>query len=524
MSLLVLPSPSPIRSRTNLLILFLVAVSTAATYLLHGTKGYDFWDEGFLWYGAQRVLAGEVPIRDFMAYDPGRYYWSAAILKLLGTDGLPALRAAGALFQAIGVFIGLRYLTAEAPKSQPAFLALAAVTLTAWMFPWFKVFDTVSSIALVAALTLMIRQPSPRNFFALGIVVGFAAVLGKNHGVYGLAGSLGAMVFLAIRRDRSFDFARSIACWAIGVAVGFLPIALMGLLIPGFAAAFLQSIVFLFELKATNLAVPVPWPWVIEVDANLPPVDAAAAIAQSWFFVAILAFGILGLFYSFIQRARNKPVSPGLVAASLLALPYAQYSLSRADLVHLAQGVFPALLGCFGLLAHRHVSVRLFAGAVLCGASVLTLLPADAAWRCYQLQDCVKSNVGGSVMTVTPGTAREIAMIHALGDAAGPNENILVTPYSPGAYALLHRRSPIWENYALFARGRAFEQAEIDRIRAAAPLFVLINNAALDDREEQRFRNTHPLTYQYVLDHYDRGSGFPDAPWNEFFTRKAITP
>jgi hypothetical protein len=62
-------------------------------------------DEGWLWYVSQRTALEEVPLRDFFSYDPGRYYWSAFIFKLLRGDGLFEQIVADDLFGLIGLFL-----------------------------------------------------------------------------------------------------------------------------------------------------------------------------------------------------------------------------------------------------------------------------------------------------------------------------------------------------------------------------------------------------------------------------------
>jgi hypothetical protein len=261
-----------------------------------------------------------------------------------------------------------------------------------------------------------------------GAVVGLAAVFGQNHGVYGVAGSLGVMAYLALGRGNDPGLVKGFALWAAGVVIGWLPVLLLIAAVPGFALSLWQDILFLLELKATNLPLAVPWPWRVPF-GQTSPLDAARGVLVGLFFIAIVAYGVLGIAWAVRQRLQDKPASPVLVASAFLALPYAHFAYSRADVGHLAQGIFPFLIGALVLLASQPAKIKWPFATLLCGASLLVALPLHPGWQCRASLQCVEADVAGSKLKIDTGTASDLAMLNKLAEQFAPgNRSFIATP------------------------------------------------------------------------------------------------
>jgi hypothetical protein len=504
--------------------LIVSCLAVLISFLWQGNKGFNLWDEGFLWYGVQRVLIGEVPIRDFMAYDPGRYYWSAALASLFGDNGIMSVRAAAAAFQALGLFVGL-LLVARSEKLKDrldiVFWLIAVATLVVWMFPRHKLFDISISILLIGILTYLVSKPTPKRYLIVGACVGLVAVFGRNHGMYGTFGSLGIIAWLSIKNSSSPSLMKAVFLWGTGVVIGFLPIILMALLIPGFAIAFWETVRFLFEHKATNLPLPIPWPWTVNFAAASVG-DATRGVLIGLFFIGTLIFAGLSILWVVYRKFKEKPVPPSLAASAFLAFPYAHYAFSRADVGHLAHGVFPLIIGCLVLLASARPRIKCPLAVALCGASFWVMHVFHPGWQCLASKQCVEVEIAGKTLQIDPGTANDIAMLRQLAVQFAPNgQAFIATPFWPGAYALLERKSPMWEIYALFPRDESFEKKEIEHIKASRPEFAFIFDLPLDGRDELRFKNTHPLINQYILDNFDSASIAQNPAYQIYIARGA---
>ncbi len=470
----------------------------ASSFALQGRVGINLADEGFLWYGVQRTAAGEVPLRDFQAYDPGRYYWCAAGTLLFG-KGLVGLRASEAVFQALGLWAGL--LVARRVTRDWKLLVSIGVMLVFWMFPSHKLFDhTLLLVALLVAVRL-VEKPSRGRVFLAGCYIGLSAFFGRNHALYGVVAT-GALLGLLFWKTRDeVPISRSLF-WLSGIAVGLLPLLAMLAFVPGFFAAFLASIESIFRHGA-NLGVPVPWPWRIPYGGNLSTMLPGILLGTLFLALPFFYLGVIAL--SLRMGAPELKKNALLVAGGILGLVYLHHAFARADASHLAQAVHPFMLAlCVATIRIRRspgylwLAVALLAGAGLVLGFRLTplfqRLVAPVPW--------VEFDAGGK-MFIPPREASLFACLRKVVDEnLDSRETLLIAPVAPGLYALLGRPSPLWELYFFFPASAAEQAKAIDDLKTRQVNWALVSKATFDRREDLRFASSHKAVWNYLTTNF----------------------
>lgn len=493
-----------------------VAIALAlplAVFWFIGHHGLNLQDEGFLWYGAQRVLAGELPLRDFQSYDVGRYFWSAGWMWLFDNDGIVAMRAGNAVLASITVAMAAVLMSMQPAPAWRILLAVPAFAV--WMVPDFKVADSFAVMLMVAGLAAALARVGVRSCAWLGICLGVVSAIGINHALYGSI-AVALALGLRYRQVRLLPSGRMLVAFVTGGVVGYSPVIACHLFASGFTAAFIDSIRMLFEAGTTNLPLPLP-----RLQALLLPSagqDAASALRESLLALAGLAGG--GVLILAMRRVWNdwKPsngrdtagdtagdtaadTAGGAVfaAAVLVSIPYAHYTVSRFDVFHVALSILPILVAAWTWPGRQRTGLGdvVLVAAVVAG-TVLSLFeqrayPVLRGWTAERVQ------VLGDTLYVEPHAADVLSLLRAQVDThARDGRSFLAAPYWPGAYAVARRRAPVWEIYQLFPATDARQRREIARLREADIGFSMFSLFRADARPDLGFQSTHPLIVAYI--------------------------
>lgn len=465
--------------------------------------GFDMADEGFYWYGAQRTLRGEVPLRDFMSYDIARYYWAAWFMSLMGGDGLYPARVAAAVFMAFGVSVGV-YLCLLFWHGQGVakyvYGTTVALTLTIWHFPYYKSYDHAASLMVVGALFMALKSKYALGWILSGMVLGVAATIGRNHGLYAAVAVFLMLVVGARKGMIDAPLPKALGFLLLGGMLGFLPSFLMMGLVDGFLAAFVESIRVLFSEGATNLPLPVPWPWLTQRNGlNLRLTTASVVVGFG--FIALLVVPVVSLGMLLWDRVREGDARKVLLAATAAAVPYAHYAFSRADAIHLALAIFPTLIILFGAVSRSGWKRGLVGSAFLLAVSVF---PAARHQPYISAKVFGATFVSHAIRDDQVFLRRHVYERFAAAQEAvvapddGSVRRFVAVPDMPSLHAVYGMPMPIWEIYTLFKRDAEFEQAELARMKAYDPEVVIVSDVALDGRRELRYSNLRPEIVRWL--------------------------
>ena len=514
-----MPAERSLQSRHAVMLALLLA---GVSFFLQAGVRLDMADEGLLWYGSRAVLQGLVPLRDFSVYDPGRYYWTAAVSRIFG-GGLLSMRFAAWLFQALCLSFGFLAL-ARSFRSVPK-LVLAAVMAMLWQFWWFRFFDAGIPMIAVFFATRLAENPNTRRHWEAGIFSGLAIFFGINHGIYVLGGFLLLMACLNSKATRSF---------AAGLGIGSIPLVVMLVAVPGFWLSYRDHLIYHaghLARGATDFRRLIAWPW------ELPWHEATAQVPHFWFkrlhFLNICAQGAafltLVLFYVFcapyfLIKKENVKKMPLLAGSVFIGIFYFHHVLTRGDVGHLGEGIFPLISGACALFAMktpRGKNARCFLASWVVLVTLLAALPlTNLFFEVLVPKDRMRFlSVGRDTVWIPENQAffldRTVQMVKEI---VPPGEPLLIAPMLTTLYCILDRRAPVRDIYFYQPQPERFQEATIRELEAGKVNWVILGDPVFDNKPERRFSNTHPVLWGYLAAHFEAVSD--DQPWPAHYLMK----
>jgi hypothetical protein len=450
-------------------------------------SGIDLRDEGFLAYGAERVLEGQIPNRDFVSLQPPlSFYTGAAMFKLCGTS-LWSLRLLGlALYLAIPILV---YAIAR-QMAGPVLALASAVPATILGIPFFNftpfaVWQGITATALAALLYLLAIEKN-RSWLAwlAGMVTGASLLLRQDQGLY-LVISILVYTVVSIKAEpeplHQGAVQRLATLWLAGLALTLL----LGAAYWGVQGAlpdmFNQLVKQPMTIYAKTSSAPFP---VFKARSSLAQNALVGLFYAAPLAIILTATRLLGR----LCRHGWTCAQPKLMfAAAWAALFYGQ-ALTRSDLSHFLITLVPFFVLCaWGWAALRPSRVASVAAAGAVAAFLIVARPAvfpDTAGE----QPLNLPRAGLRIKDPTALTR----LVQMAQDRVPPDRAILCLPYQPMFYFLCERHNPTRWNYLWPGDQTEEDHRElIAEARRDPPALVLLTG-------ENQLRDYAPAIVDYI--------------------------
>jgi hypothetical protein len=425
----VLPPAFASRAFTSRVLTAIVILAASLCVIAPGSyREPNLYDEGISLYGAERILAGELPYRDFWTiYLPADLYLIAGLFKLFGVRLIVERHAWVLLESILGllVYAIARRLTG---RVWAAFCwGLAVVWLT--RVPLFGSAMTPAMVCCFGALlaTLVFLEGdrrSARPIAAAGLLVGLCALFRQDVGIYAF---LAIAATLALARAWPADAASaasdasgtsgaagafaasaaSAAPGALGAHKGFLPLVVFALaaalpVAPAALALFAlvprsalveHLIAFPLDTYAQTRAMPMP-PWpaspLVVLRGDLTAFAYLKATAVGWQLYASSAVLLFAWIWSLFSIVRGRPRDSWLPHATFLVsctgLLMLNHARVRPDVFHLYPAfLFALIVGAGALAATSRWRARWTRMALIGAAAVGMSGVALLTWRTEQV-------------------------------------------------------------------------------------------------------------------------------------------
>jgi len=474
--------------------------------MLHGHYGFNLADEGFFWYGSQQTAQGEIPGLDFSAYEPGRYYWAAALFKLIGNQSNQSARIASCLFGAMsygaicGYVVASRVTGSRAKKI--AITTMMATCLSVWTFPYYRVTDIVAPCVCFTICFVAYHNPSKRTALLAGLVCGLLMFFGRNHAAYTILALSLVNLWVSLREAKFASFYKR--CWraVVGLGIGASPFAIIALMRPNYLPSITTQWLEILGTGKTNLNLPWPWPWVT-MEQGMTATEADGHLLVGLLFMSLIAIAYGGVVLVSLRCKVAKPIAPEIAAMTATTAGYLHYATDRADLEHVGPASMGIMLGVMLWASRQRLWIAVVGAGLIATWSLRVALRQQSAYHCIrgtlscdeiQVDHQTKLRVNRDTVQIT------LSLLKGIGTS-----RFLAVPAFPSLYALKAIKSPIWDIYAAWPRTAKTQKDAIQSIKAEKITTVLISDHQFG--EEASFAKTNPLLYNYIQNRYsDCGS------------------